>query len=110
VGLEARLTHAYMPSRETLVAACSRSNSEALAARVMLTHPRTTFHPCMCGLCRGAAAVAAALIGYDDVKVVAGMTTRRKVNDYFLYTDTRLCWIAALTLLPLFSTSSGNDP
>jgi hypothetical protein len=31
------------------------------------------------------------------------------VIKYFLYTDARLCWIAALTLLPLLSTSSGND-
>jgi hypothetical protein len=31
------------------------------------------------------------------------------VNDYFLYIDARLCWIAASTLLPLLSTSSDND-
>jgi hypothetical protein len=32
------------------------------------------------------------------------------VNDYFLYTDARLGWIAAPTLLSLLSASSGNDP
>jgi hypothetical protein len=32
------------------------------------------------------------------------------VIDYFLYTDARLCWAAALTLLPLLSVFSGNDP
>jgi hypothetical protein len=31
------------------------------------------------------------------------------VNDYFLYTDARLYWIAALTLLSLLIISSGND-
>jgi hypothetical protein len=31
------------------------------------------------------------------------------VHDY-IYTDERLCWIAALTLLSLLSVSSGNDP
>jgi hypothetical protein len=30
--------------------------------------------------------------------------------DYFLYTDVRLRWIAASTLLLLFSMSSDNDP
>jgi hypothetical protein len=32
----------------------------------------------MCGLHRGAVAVAAALIGYNDVKVAVGMITRRR--------------------------------
>jgi hypothetical protein len=38
-------------------------------------------------------------------------TTREKaiVIDYFLYNDVRLRWNAALTLLLLFSASSGND-
>jgi hypothetical protein len=31
------------------------------------------------------------------------------VIDYFLYTDTRLCWIAAPTFLLLLNASSGND-
>jgi hypothetical protein len=30
--------------------------------------------------------------------------------DNFLYTDTRLCWILAPTLLLLLSASSGNNP
>jgi hypothetical protein len=29
--------------------------------------------------------------------------------DYFLYTDTLLCWIAASTFLSLLSTSNNND-
>jgi hypothetical protein len=73
-----RLTHAYTPPCETLAAASSRLNSKALAACVVLAHPRTTFHPCLCGLRRGAVAVAAALIGYDDIKVVGETTTRRR--------------------------------
>jgi hypothetical protein len=31
------------------------------------------------------------------------------MNDYFLYTDVQLYWIAAPTLLLLLSTSSGNN-
>jgi hypothetical protein len=64
----------YTPPRETLVVAASRLNSEALATRVVLAHPRVTFHPCMCGLCGG----AAVLIGYDHVEVAARTTTRRR--------------------------------
>jgi hypothetical protein len=37
-----------------------------------------TFHPYMCGLRGGVVAVATALIGYDDVEVAVGMTTRRR--------------------------------
>jgi hypothetical protein len=55
-----------MPPRETLTTAASRPISEALAARVVLAHPCTAFHPCTCGLYGGVAAVAAVLIGYDD--------------------------------------------
>jgi hypothetical protein len=73
-----QLTHGYMPSRETLAAASSRSNSEALATWLVLAHPRAAFHPCTCGLCRDAGAVVAALISYDDVKVVAETITRRR--------------------------------
>jgi hypothetical protein len=62
---------------ETLAATSSRLNSKALATLVVLAHPRVAFHQCMCELRRGAAAVAVALIGYDDVKVAAEMTTRR---------------------------------
>jgi hypothetical protein len=67
-----------MPPRETLAATSSQPIFEALTARVMLAHPRAAFHLRMCGLRRGAAAVAATLIGYDDVKVAAKMTTRRR--------------------------------
>jgi branched-subunit amino acid transport protein len=44
----------------------------------VLAHLRVVFHACTCGLCRGVAAVAAALIGYDDVEVAVGTTTRRR--------------------------------
>jgi hypothetical protein len=74
---------AYMPPRETLPTASSRSNSEALATRVVLAHPHMTFHPCTCGLCRGAAAIAVVLINYDDVEEMI-------MSNYFLYTDVRL--------------------
>jgi hypothetical protein len=51
------------------------------------------------------------LIGYDDRGGCSWKTREPKaiVIDYFLYTDARLRSIAALTLLPLLSTSSGND-
>jgi hypothetical protein len=44
----------------------------------VLTHPHTIFHPYTCGLYGGAVTIAAALIYYDNVKVAAGMTTRRR--------------------------------
>jgi hypothetical protein len=68
----------YTPPRETLAATSSRSNSEALPARVVLALPRATLHPCTCGLHRGAATIAVALIRYNDVKVTVGTTTRRR--------------------------------
>jgi hypothetical protein len=52
-------------------------NSDAIAARVVLAHPRTAFHPCTCGLHRGANVIVAALISYDDVEVAIWTTTRR---------------------------------
>jgi hypothetical protein len=67
-----------MPPRETLAAASSWPNSKAQAACMVLAHPRVAFHPCMCGLRRGPAVVAVALIGYDDVEVAVGMTIRRR--------------------------------
>jgi hypothetical protein len=73
-----RLTHAYMSPHETLAVASSRLNSESLAVCVVLTHPRVAFHPCTCGLRKGAVEVAATLIRYDDVKVTAETTTRRR--------------------------------
>jgi hypothetical protein len=96
----------YTPSRETLAATSCRPNSEVLAVRVVLAHPHVSFHPCTCGFCRG----AAALIGYEHVKVATEMTTRRRRSiDYFLYTDAQLHWIAASTHLLLCCASSGND-
>jgi hypothetical protein len=67
----------YTTQGEALAATSSQSNSEALATRVVLAHPHTVFHPCRCGLHRGAATVVAALIGYDNVEVAAETTTRR---------------------------------
>jgi hypothetical protein len=63
-----------MPPRETLVTTTSRPNSEALATRVMLADPYITFHPYTYEFCRSAAAV----IGYDDIKVVTETTTMRR--------------------------------
>jgi hypothetical protein len=68
----------YTPPRETLPTAASRANSEGLATHLVLIYSRMTFHPCTCGLREGAAAVAAALISYDDVEVAVGTTTRRR--------------------------------
>jgi hypothetical protein len=68
----------HTPPRETLAAASSRPNPEALATRVVLAHPYAMFHSCMCGFNRDVVVVAAALIGYDDIKVVAETTTRRR--------------------------------
>jgi hypothetical protein len=99
------MAKSYTSPCETLATASSRSNSKVLATRVVLAHPRAAFHPCTCGLRRGAAAVAVVLIGYDDVKVATRTTTRRR-----LYSDTRLHWIAISTLLPLLNESSSNDP
>jgi hypothetical protein len=88
VGLGARLTHTYTPPHETLAIACSKLNFESLVVSMVLAHSCMTFHPCTCGLCRGAAAVAVALIGYDDVKVAAIITREEAIMiDYFLYTD-----------------------
>jgi hypothetical protein len=67
-----------MPPHEILPATSSWLNSEALAVLIVLAHPRTVFYSCTCGFCRGTDAVAVALIGYDDVKVAAKMTTRRR--------------------------------
>jgi hypothetical protein len=49
----------------------SRPNPKALAAREVLAHPHTVFHP-------DAAMIAAVLIGYDDMEVATGMTTRKR--------------------------------
>jgi hypothetical protein len=62
----------------TLAVTSSRPNLEILAAREVLAHPGMTFHHCTCGLHADAATIAAALIGYDNMKVTIGMTTRRR--------------------------------
>jgi hypothetical protein len=100
----------YTPPCKTLAAA-SRPNPEALAARMVLAHPRMMFHPYTCGLRGGAAAFAAMLIGYDDHGDCCRDDHKEEaiVIDYFLSTDMRLRWNAALTLLSLLSASSGND-
>jgi hypothetical protein len=55
--------------------------------------------------------VAAALIGYDTWSCYRDDHEEETiVIDYFLYTNVRLRWITAPTLLPLLSVSSGNDP
>jgi hypothetical protein len=51
---------------ETLTVTFSRPNTKALAPRVVLAHPRVTFHPCTCELHGVTTTVAAALIGYDN--------------------------------------------
>jgi hypothetical protein len=73
-----RAIYTYTPPHETLATASSRPNSEALAARAVLAHSYAVFHPCTCRLREVVAAVTAALIGYDDVKVAAGTITRRR--------------------------------
>jgi hypothetical protein len=100
----------YTPPHQTL-SAVYRPSTEAQAARVVLAYPRVMFHPCTCGLHGGATTVAATLIGYDDRGGCYWETREPKmiVIDYFLYTDARLCWITAPTLLSLLSASSGND-
>jgi hypothetical protein len=64
-----------MPLRETLVIVVSRSNFEALVARMVLAHPRATFYPCTCGLRGDADAVATAR---NHVEVAADTSTRRR--------------------------------
>jgi hypothetical protein len=65
----------YTPARHhvtTLSATSSRRNPETLAMSEVLAYPRTMFHPCTCGLCGGAIAFAAALIGYDGARSLLG--------------------------------------
>jgi hypothetical protein len=82
----------YTPSRETLAATTSRPNPEALDAHVVLAHPHAVFHPCMCGLRGGAAAVAAVLITYDNHGGFCWDDHEEEtiMIDYFLYSDARL--------------------
>jgi hypothetical protein len=64
----------YTPPRETLAIASSQPNSKALAAGVVLAHPCVAFDPYTCELRIG----AAVLISYDDIKVAAETTIRRR--------------------------------
>jgi hypothetical protein len=79
----------YMPPCETLATTTSLPNSEALAACMVPAHPHTAFHPCTCGLCGGAAAVPATLIGYNDHGGCYWDDHEEEtiVIDYFLYSD-----------------------
>jgi hypothetical protein len=77
VGLGEQRTYAYTPPYETLAAASSRSNYEALAACVVLAYPHAVFYLCTCGLRRDDA-IAVAVIGYDNVKVVVETSTMRR--------------------------------
>jgi hypothetical protein len=54
---------------------------------------------------------ATTLIGHDDRGGCCYDDHKKEVIviDYFLYTDARLRWIAAPTLLLLLSASCGND-
>jgi hypothetical protein len=91
----------YTPPCETLAIAASQLYPEALAACMVLAHPRAMFHPCTCGLRGVAAAFAAALIGYDDRGDCCLYDHKEEaiVIDYFLSTDMRLRWNTALSLL-----------
>jgi hypothetical protein len=61
----------YTPPHETLTATSSWPNPNTLAVCEVLPHPRATLHPCTCRLRGGAAAVAAAPIGYDDLGLLS---------------------------------------
>jgi hypothetical protein len=81
-------THHHVKTLATT--SSSWPNSKALPMHEVLALPRVAFHPCMCGLHGGDAAIAAALIGYDDVEVAARMTTRRRWSwSIALFTLTR---------------------
>jgi hypothetical protein len=79
----------YTPPPETLAATASLPISKSLAARVVLAHSHTMFHPCTCGHHGGAATVAATIIGYDNRGGCCWETREEEtiVIDYFLYTD-----------------------
>jgi hypothetical protein len=60
----------FTPTRQhviTLATNSSRRSPEVLTVREVLAHSPTVFHPYTYGLHRGVVAVAAALIGYDDL-------------------------------------------
>jgi hypothetical protein len=79
-----------MPPRATLAIAVSQANPEALAACVVLAYPHAVFNPCTSGLRGGTAAVAAALIDYDDHGGCCCWETHKPkmiMINYFLYTE-----------------------
>jgi hypothetical protein len=57
---------------KSLATTSSRPNPETLVAREVLAHPCVVFHPCACGLCRGAAEGVVALIGYGGTRSLLG--------------------------------------
>jgi hypothetical protein len=69
---------------KTLAATSCRPNPETPAAREVLAHPRATFHPYTCGLRGVAAMVAAALISYDDVRLLPRRPQGRDNRDQLL--------------------------
>jgi hypothetical protein len=77
-GARSAYTTACHHVKTLATASSSRPNSKALAMREEIAHPHMTFHPCMFGLCGGAAAVAAAVIGYDNVEVAARMNMSKR--------------------------------
>jgi hypothetical protein len=90
----------YTPYCETLAAAASQSNSECLAAPLVLAHSHAAFYPCTYGLRGGAVAVATALIGYDNKKVAAKTSTIGGNHDRLLPLHQRV------TTLDRYSNSS----
>jgi hypothetical protein len=62
----------------TLAATSSQLDLETLAACEVLANPHAVFHSYTCRLRGGVVMVSAAMIGYDDMEVVAGTTTRRR--------------------------------
>jgi hypothetical protein len=65
----------HIPTRHhatILAATSSRPKPETLATREVLAHLRVTFHPCLCGLRGGVAAVAAVLIRYGGKRSLLG--------------------------------------
>jgi hypothetical protein len=82
-----RLGATHSATIETLAATCHGLDVETLVGREVVAHRRTTFNPRMCGLCRGVAAVATVLIGYDVGLLPDEHEEVTIVIDYFLYTD-----------------------
>jgi hypothetical protein len=69
---------------KTLAATSCRPNPETPATCEVLAHPRAAFHPYTCGLRGVAATVAAALISYDDVRLLSRRPQGRDNRDRLL--------------------------